>query len=60
MVDGAIHHAVIGDRKRGHIEFGGALGEVFDAIGAVKQRIFGMNVEMAKTAGALGHNETGK
>ena len=55
MVDGAIHHAMIGDGQCGHIERGGALGHVFDAIGAVEQRIFGMNVKMAKTAGTLGH-----
>ena len=55
MVNGAIHHAVIGEGERGHIHFGGALGHVFDAIGAVEQRILGMDVKMAKTAGTFRH-----
>jgi hypothetical protein len=46
---------VIGEGERRHIHIGGAFRQVFDAIGTVKQRVLGMNVKMAKTALALGH-----
>jgi hypothetical protein len=46
---------VIGERERGHIHFGGAFRQVFDAISAIEQRVLGMNVKVAKSAGALTH-----
>ena len=56
-VDGAVHHAVIGERERRHIHRGGALRQILDAIGAVEQRVLGMHVKMTKTAAAFGHRE---
>ena len=54
-VNRAIHHAVIGDREGGHIHFRSAFRQVFNAIGAVEQRVLGVNVKVTETAGTFAH-----
>jgi hypothetical protein len=45
-LDGAVHHAVVGQAEGGLAEGGGALGQRVDLAGAVEQRIFAVDVEM--------------
>src|SRR5450759_3803642 len=44
--DVTIHHAVVGDGERGHVEVGGAADEIGYPACTVEQTVLGMNVKM--------------
>ena len=55
VIDGAVHHAVVGEAERGHAELRGALGELVDLAGAVEQRILAVDMEVRDGAGHRFH-----
>ena len=53
QLDGAVHHAVVGQRQGRLVERRGALRERVDLARAVEQRVLGVNVQMG--AGEAAH-----
>jgi hypothetical protein len=51
VLDRAIHHAVVGEAERRHVQFRGAGGQMVDLAGAVEQRVLTVDVQMDR-AGA--------
>ena len=48
VLDGAVHHPVVGEPQRGLPVGGGALGQRVDPAGAVENRVLGVDVEMGE------------
>jgi hypothetical protein len=48
VLDGAVHHPVVGQPERGLAEGRGALRESIDPTGPVQDGVLGMNVEMGE------------
>ena len=53
-LDGAVHHAVVGEPEGGLAEGGGALREAVDVAGAVEQRVLGVDVQVDGVGGRHG------
>ena len=51
--DGAVHHAVVGQRNRRHFEFFGPGEHLFDPAGAVQEGVLGMRMQMYETQAGL-------
>ena len=51
--DRAVHHAMVGDGERRLPQLLGAVRQLLDAAGAVKQRVFRMHVQMDKAHGSV-------
>ena len=50
-LDSAVHHAVVGDGKRRHLEFLGAGDELADPAGAVQETVLGVHVQVDVVGG---------
>ena len=49
VLDRPVHHAVVGEPERRHVELGGAGGQLVDLAGPVEQRVLAVDVQMNRS-----------